>query len=349
MWKERSYVRLGLWERQEIEVLWSKGVSVREIGRRLNRSPSTISTEMRACKEDLGRLYGEIGPLERARERTQRVKERRRRSRRRERLKSKAIREHVIKRIMEDRWSPEGISERIGDSLPGAEISARAIRYFIKVERPQLMAYLPERGKPKRQRVKHRRGKLRCGAPEKRRIDARPHEAQERTEAGHWEGDTVVSCRGTKGGIVTLRDRKTRYMKCCRVRTMEAQDTRSQLLGAFAAMDEALRKTVTFDNGSEFSSTEMLSLERTFSDFKVYYCHPYSPSERGTNENGNRLLRRFLPKGSDLSAVSREELHRIQTIINNRPMKCLNWRTPQEALNLELERIRPSCTTQVIA
>lgn len=192
---------------------------------------------------------------------------------------------------------------------------------------------LPQRRKKRRRRGAKKykdagRGKI----PNRRDIDERPKSVESRARAGHWEGDLVNGLRGT-GNLGTLVERKSRFTLFGHTPTKETEKVIGLMSGLLSRRAPRLVKTVTFDNGKEFAGHSLLT-RRTGAD--VYFAKPYHSWERGTNENRNRVIRKVLPKGSSFSNITEEEMRKIDYLLNDRPMKCLGWRTPREVFR-ELE------------
>jgi len=162
-------------------------------------------------------------------------------------------------------------------------------------------------------------------------ISERPKEADERTEPGHWEIDLVVGKQGTKPVILTLVERKSRKSLYVLVKNKTQKEViaalkrvRRRVGGSF----EDVFKTITADNGSEFLNSDAIKKAAKCSE--VYYAHPYSSWERGSNENGNRILRRFLPKGTDFGKLSEDELQRIENWVNNYPRRIHDYNSANQ-------------------
>jgi IS30 family transposase len=163
-------------------------------------------------------------------------------------------------------------------------------------------------------------------------ISERPESIETREEAGHWEIDLVVGKQGTKPVVLTLVERKTRKA----LYVLMKNKTQAEVLNALKRLSKRIDgefsevfKTITADNGSEFLDFE--GMKEATKCGEVYYAHPYSSWERGSNENGNRILRRFIPKGTDLSGITDEELQRYEDWVNNYPRRILNYNTANEA------------------
>lgn len=169
-------------------------------------------------------------------------------------------------------------------------------------------------------------------------IEERPSVIDDRIEFGHWEGDGIVG-KDKNGHLITLVERKTRMGLLFNVGDRKANrivDVLDNLQQKFGSLFPLVFKSITFDNGVEFANCEeMEKHHRT----KIYYAHPYSSWERGTNENWNGIVRRFVPKGSSFEKLNNLDIIRIQNTINNLPRKQFNYKTPQDLFIKELEAI----------
>lgn len=196
---------------------------------------------------------------------------------------------------------------------------------------------LPKRQKKRKTRdrnAKKYRNAGRGRIPDRVDIDERPKTVENRARVGHMEGDLVNGLKGT-GNLVTLAERMTRFTFFEYAATKEADVVASVVIGLLASLPKGLLKTLTFDNGKEFALFK--SMEQAL-DIKVYFAKPYHSWERGTNENRNGVIRKVLPKGRSFDNISKEEMRRIDYMLNDRPLKCLNWRTPREAFTDLLKR-----------
>jgi IS30 family transposase len=156
----------------------------------------------------------------------------------------------------------------------------------------------------------------------------RPKETEERKVVGHWEGDTVVS-RKSLAALQVLVERKSRYVQLTKLRRKTAGKMKSAVILRLSTLPAGARKTLTLDNGSE--NTEHREITRALGT-KTYFCAPFHSWEKGTVENSIGLVRRFFPKKTDFSIVSDYQVKKVETLLNNRPRKCLNYATPIEAL-----------------
>lgn len=327
---------LTLEVRQSIWMMRSSGKGIREIGRRINIAASIISRELKRN----GSVYvlARLKPLERAKEADDQAR-RRRKSKRRGKRKACPLMtafDHVAKKLSE-KWSPEAISNTWGQFFAGKKISTTTIYRMIEKDWPELKKHLPERGKKRRAQVMNRRGKVQQAAAEKIHISERPEAANERLEIGHLEVDSVLSKRGSKAAIVSIIDRKARRRWYIFVRNLEAETVRKALVTFLHTLKDWQRKSLTTDRGSEFAEWKML--EAIFPSLKVYFCTAYSPHEKGSVERSNRDFRRFFPKGTDFILVPQAEIENAQMLLNNKPMKCLKWKSSREFYQEELRQL----------
>jgi IS30 family transposase len=312
-------------EREEIAVRRGRGESYREIGVVLGRPASTISREV--ARNTCGRGYraGSAQVLANGRARRPKVAKL---------VACPQLRAHVQERL-ERRWSPE----QIGDTLvrefpdrPEMRVSHETIYQSLYVQargalRRELVACL-RTGRALRK--PRRRGEVRQSRiPNKVMIADRPAEVEDRAVIGHWEGDLILG-RANGSAIGTLVERATRF--CVLLHLPESHDApsvREAMVAAIVGLPEALRKSVTWDQGTEMAEHEQITAA---TDMDVYFCDPHSPWQRGTNENTNGLLRQYFPKGTDLSVHPAQYLAEVAASLNSRPRKTLGWDTPAESL-----------------
>lgn len=326
---EKKRKALTLEVRQDIWMMRAAGLGIREIGRRIKRDASIVSRELKRNKTS-GFISARLSGLEKAKEAHEKALRRRKEKRRGKRKMQPSVQayKHVAKKLV-DKWSPEAISNTWGQFFVGEKISTSTIYRMIKRDWSELKKYLPEGGKARRARVMNRRGKVQQAAAQKRHISERPEAANTRDEIGHLEVDSILSKRGSKSAIISIIDRKARNRWYIFVENLEAATVRKALVRFLHTLMPWQRKSITMDRGSEFAEWAML--EKIFIELKSYFCTAYSPHEKGSVERSNRDFRRFFPKGTDFSLVSQEQILLAQQLINNKPMKCLLWRTPLQA------------------
>ena len=322
-----SYNHLTIEERSCIYQFLNLGMSIRNIATALRRSPSTISREIKRNSSDMkypGGEYKKYYPVQANKKYISRRHECHRKSK-----FSKETLEYVTEKI-NNHWSPEQIANRITELDILVPSTSTIYRLIHSKTLPKIsMNKLRRKGKFKRPAEK--RGKFNDKG---RTIKKRPKEIYKRKELGHWEADTVESGRldhkrKSKYCFVTLAERKSRYYIAILVENRKSENVTPAIINALKEFPKDLVKTITFDRGKEFSEFE--KIEEALG-CKTYFCDPYCAWQKGTNENSNGLLREFYPKGMDLSEVCKNELKHNLTLMNNRPRKCNNYKTPKEVL-----------------
>jgi len=313
-----TYKRVTGEERRLIYRWRREGCGVREIARRLGRAAGSISRE-------LARNYGKKGyrPKQadwKAHERARRPGPRR---------FTEAVRLEAEKQLLEG-WTPEIISGRArreGRAWVCKETIYKHVYANAKAG-GDLWKNLPRAHRKRRRRCPRVDGRGRGKIPNQRMIDTRPADVETRATVGHWEGDLINGAAKT-GNLVTVVERSTRFTLVGRTDTKEAREVTSAMGAMFLQVPKVARTGLTLDNGKEFARHEELA--RT-TGLDVFFARPYHSWERGTNENTNGLIRRLYPKQSSFARIGKFELCRIERYLNDRPRKCLDWKTPREAM-----------------
>lgn len=323
-------------DRVRIYDLAKQGKGCSEIGRITKRNKSIISREVkRNAFVGNPSIEEHITPFSLAQYAENKSKERRSKSRIREqRLKTAEIESAVTDSIKENHWYPDHVSNRIGDIITGAKISTSAIYNWIHEVVPELKAYLPRLGKNRKKKGNTGQYTQRKPAACKRSISKRTEEINNRERFGDWEGDLIVDKFG-KVSILTLIERKSRFVHLLRLENKLAETAKQAMIEGLGVYPSGLVKSITLDNGSENALHPEIekALKAT-----IFFCHPYCSWEKGSVENANRSVRVFVPKGKELRFVQQKHLNWIEHILNNRPKKCLGYKTPNEVFCLELEK-----------
>jgi len=323
--RERSRLRLSLVEREEISRGLAAGWSLRVIAAGLGRSASTVCREVNANG----------GPGAYRALRADRAAQRRALRPRPAKLARCRRLRRVVERKLEATWSPEQISAWLASEYPEdpeMQVSHETIYQSLFVQgrgalRRELHTCLRS-GRAMRRAKAYTKGGVGQGQlRDMVMISERPAEAADRAVPGHWEGDLIFGKKMT--AIATLVERRSRYVILCKLPNgHNAEAVRAALAKRIVALPAHLRRSLTWDQGKEMAQHAQFTVD---TGVQVYFCDPKSPWQRGTNENTNGLLRQFLPKSSDLSQPSQQQLNAIARKLNGRPRQTLGWMTPSQA------------------
>lgn len=317
-------IRLALSEREEISRgIWANE-SFSDIARRIGRHRSTIGREV---WKNAG--YPRCYRAEKAQER---IKENRRRGGRKKRLDTNDRLKNYVYEKLRGEWSPEEIDNRLKRDYPQDKtmrISHETIYQHIyclpKGElKAELMRGLRQERKMRqfRKYAHYRRQRIQDIIS----ISERPKEAEGRIVPGHWEGDLIIG-KGHASALGTLVERTTRLTLLVPLKEKDAFAVRNAMARSFKRIPKQFRKTLTYDRGSEMSQHKLFTQE---TQIQVYFADPYSPWQRGTNENTNGLIRQYFPKGTDFRKISLSAIREVERRLNSRPRKTLEFATPAE-------------------
>lgn len=324
---KKEYQHLTEEDREKIYFLLQAGAEVSQISKALDRDRSTIYREV---YRNASPEYQHYLP-HRAQNRAE---SRKSESVRRRRLKNDQI-ENYVRDQLAASLSPELIAGRITQDLPGQSVSHEAIYQYIyhptTPDGKNLIECL-RRAHRKRKNKAVGRKQRKTKIPGRVSIERRSKRVEKRIQAGHWEGDTLVS-RKSKAALCSLVERKTRLLYLTKLPRKEAKITANAMIRRLKNLPRSARRTITLDNGTE--NSQHLAITKAIKT-KCYFATPYHAWERGTNEYVNGLVRWFLPKGTDFSKITPQQLKQIESIINNRPMKCLGYKSPLEVARVAL-------------
>jgi transposase, IS30 family len=322
---EPSPARLSAGEREEIRSGLDAGESLRTIAGRLGRAPSTVSREVNANGGRAG--YAGWRAHRRACDRARRPKVAKLAG-------CPRLRAQVELWLSEEFWSPTQISAQLRVEFPDdpmMRVSPETIYQSLYVQgrgalRKELAACLRTGRAMRRTRSRLER---RAQIPNMIMISERPAEIADRAVPGHWEGDLIIG-KDNKTAVGTLVERATRYVMLLHLPgAYSAEAVRIAMTAKIKTLPDHLMRSITWDQGSEMAQHATFSID---TGVAVYFCDPYSPWQRGSNENTNGLLRQWMPKGTDLSVHTEADLDTIAHKLNGRPRQTLGWMKPSEAL-----------------
>lgn len=316
-----SYIHFSITERAQLELLHRLGWSSRAISKELGRHHSTVARELKrnSLEGEYSSTQAEDAYLKR-RERCGPINK-----------ISNELVNHIEEKLNQT-WSPEQIAETMEQEL-GQRVCFKTIYRWLYQGLIAKGYLVVLRHKGKRQKPKETRGRFNIG----KSIRIRPKDIRKRTSFGHWELDTIVSSRGkSKACFATFIERKTRFYLATSMPDRTAASMEMAFKKTLGSYPKSAVLTSTVDRGKEFACYE--HLEKDY-EMDVYFADPYSSWQRGSNENGNGLLREFFPKRTDLALVSESDLTLALQLINNRPRKCLGWKTAHEAFQAELAHL----------
>ena len=328
-----SYTELSVEERATIQIGHAQGFSLRRIARLINRSPSTISRELRRNRDVCGSYS--------ARAAQEQMKARRQVCRPSRKLLPGSERFELVVHMLRERLSPEQIAGKLRHmnipSLRDAYVCRETIYnaiYALPVGelRKELIICLRQGKTTRRPRSGgvDRRGQI----PEMVSIHVRPPEIEDRLMPGHWEGD-LIKGKANASSVGTLVERTSGYLMLVKMNDATATSALEGFSAALNSMPLEMRTSMTYDQGREMARHAEIT-QRT--GVAIYFCDPHSPWQRGSNENINGLIRQYLPKGTDLSVHSQEELDAIALQLNMRPRKRFDFKCPIEVMGEVMQK-----------
>jgi len=324
--RRRSRLALTLAEREEISRGVVAGCSLRSIARTLERAPSTI---VREISRNGGRCHYRANIADRT------AWERTRRPKRCKLACNRKLSRRVAKKLKQH-WSPEQIAgwlKRLYADDENACVSHETIYRTLFVQargalKKELLQYLRSKRAMRCSRHKTLKGEGLGQITDTVSIRERPAAAEDRAVPGHWEGDLIFGSKQSQ--IATLVERQTRYVMLAKVDGKDTETVINALIKQAHQLPKELYRSLTWDRGSEMADHKRFTLA---TDIQVYFCDPQSPWQRGSNENTNRLLRQYFPKGTDLSLHSQAKLNAVARELNERPRKTLDYESPAERFN----------------
>jgi len=311
----KGYIHVTYKLRCQISALRSSAYSLRAIAKKLNLNASTVSRELRRNSAGMSYYSDEANRVA---------------NRRRHRASSCAKKltptaRTIIVNNLKLYASPEQISGRLSQTTE-VNISHSSIYSLVWQDKSSggtLYKYLRQQGKKRRKHSKSKAG-VRC-IPNRVDISLRPKIVDTKTRVGYWEGDTVIGANN-QGVLVTLVDRHSKYVLIKKIPNKTSKETLSAVIEKMLPI-KSLVHTITFDNGGEFAKHEAMS---SLLGAQCYFSQPYHSWERGLNEHTNGLIRQFFPKSTNFNEVTHLQIQEVEELLNNRPRKSLNYKTPFE-------------------
>ncbi len=322
------YYRLNVNEREEISLGLAQGHSRRDIAYALGRCPSTISREI-SRNNNLATRYRAIESQASADDKAHNT------IRKIRKLETCKPLKEIVLWYLNQLWSPEQIAKRLKILYPDdmtMRVSHETIyQYLYVLPRGELRRELTKclRRHHTNRRTKNKVRQKSCPIQDFISIEERPAEVADRIVPGHWEGDLLAG-HNNGSALGTLVERTTRMTFLVPLKRKDAMSVRKAFARQFQTVPDGLKRTLTYDHGQEMAQHKLFTKN---TQIQVYFAHPHSPWERGTNENTNSLIRQFFPKGTDFSKVSNSAIKKAQDMLNDRPRKTLEFYTPHEVFN----------------
>lgn len=327
-----QYQHLSLEEREKLYALKSQGISLREIGRILNRSDATIGRELKRNKTGIGKrsneyLIFQYVPCKANLKALKRGVKQRTKAPLKETLIWLFVREHLRKPFS---WTPEEISGRLPKIHLDKSICTESIYQYIYSRKARACKFweLLPCGRKKRMKKGGRSVQRASKIPNAVSIDQRPEIVDLRTRIGDWETDNVIGKQTDKTALSVTVERLTKLTLLSLTNKSADSKTRS-LISRLSAFPNTARMTLTTDNGAENNNHQELKQSL---GLDVYFCHAYHSWEKGTVENTNGRIRRFIPKGLSLDNLTEEQIRELEYRLNSTPRKCLQYLTPYEKM-----------------
>lgn len=322
-----GYKQLNHRDLIHIEVLNEDGYNQSDIAIQIGKNKSTISRLFKKYKTKDGVFDSEVV--------WQDIQEKRAEANAHYRILPESdLEDYLLEKIVLH-WSPEQMAWEWSNSTGETLCHETIYQWFYKNKPEMIKLHFRRKGK----KYQHKR-KEKYQIKDRKMIDERPEEIEDRLEVWHWEWDTIVG-KDHQWAIVTNVERKTGFLIATLLSSSKSEELALTTIKDFEDIPHQLRITMTYDNGREFAQHKKIEKQ---TNMTVYFAHPYSPWERWSNENTNGLLREFIPKGTDFSTITQQQLDHYVKLINQRPRKRLGFATPEELFSAELKKFSKSCT-----
>ena len=323
----KQYNHLTILERETLAYGLIQGKSLSKIAKSMGRDKSTLCREISRTRQNKS-AYSVLTAQYFANLRKSAARKKRR-------IENNPDLKEYIHKHLRLRWSPEQIAQRLKMEYPhevNMQISHESIYTYLYVLprgelRKELLLCLRQAQRTRRKRTKAHtnRGQI----LDMISIEERPKEVEDRTVPGHWEGDLIVGKNRTSA-LGTLVERTTRTTILVPLTKKDAPAVRRAFARETKQLPQQMKLSLTYDRGKEMAEHKLFTKQ---TKIKVYFAHPQSPWERGTNENTNGLIRQYFPKGTDFNKITRSQIKKVQDLLNGRPRKILDFQTPYEVFS----------------
>jgi IS30 family transposase len=333
---KKKYKHLTLEDRHVFYAYLKEGISLRGIEKRMKRKASGLCREIKKNSKDGTRVgyYPDFAYLK--------SKFRKWDANRRKPLKSREVMEYVLEKLRLQ-WSPDQISKTIlldYPNNPEMSISHETVYQFINSPEGKELGLVKQlrQGKPRKMRKKRviPMDPKKQAIPGRISIHDRPSIVNKRRRFGDWESDLMEGSRKSREVLSVQKELKSQHILLKKLKNKSSEATKKDITRKLKALPQSLRRTITFDNGRE--NAQHMKLTSALG-IKTYFCDPYSSWQKGSVENVIGLIRQYIPKGTDLSTVSHQQIQKIQDRLNNRPRKCLGYKTPHQVLSKHLKTL----------
>lgn len=313
---------LKFYDRQKLEYWLRTRQSIRAIAKIMRRDHSVLVRELKRNSDGNRKKY-------RA-DTAQRLFEKRRHKQHKGKLdKYPELKEYVVAGLKQE-WSPDVIAGKLKNRKLGQTISHESIYHYIyhKAGRYEGLYKYLRQAQPQRHKLRSRK-KCKLPIPERVSIHLRPGVIDERKRYGDWESDSMIFSK-QKTILSVQSERKSKLIRMCQLKNKSAEETKNALVMTAESVSKEIFLTMTFDNGTEAARHTGIKKEY---GIDTYFCDPFASWQKGGVENANKLIRHYLPRKTDLSKLTDRDIYEIQEKLNNRPRRCLNYRSSNEVIN----------------
>ena len=334
--KKKKYTHLTREERHVFHAYLNENLSLRNIEKRIKRKASGLCREIKENSKD-GTRDGYDPDFAHLKSQFRKWDANRRKP-----LKSREVMEYVLEKLKAE-WSPDQIAKTIKLDHPDSSamrISHETVYQFINSEEGKELGIVSSLRRGKFRKKKKKRNSpmdpKKQAIPDRISIHERHSIVSKRCRFGDWESDLMEGNRSSKIVLSVQKELKSQNVLLAKLKDKSSDETRKDIIRKFRSLPKSLKRTITFDNGRE--NAQHMKLTKALG-IRTYFCDPYSSWQKGSVENIIGLIRQYIPKGTDLSTISSKRIQEIQDKLNNRPRKCLGYKTPHQVLSKHLKNL----------